>query len=129
MGRKKSATLRELQSLIGSLNFACKVIPPGRAFLQRIINLTVGIKKPHHHMRLTKAFYEDIIMWKLFINNWNGKQFFLNLSRTGSSERFKTLCINFFRDKTSNLWRVECLFKTRGLPQQPLLNILYSYLL
>ena len=24
------------------LNFACKVIPPGRAFLQRIINLTPG---------------------------------------------------------------------------------------
>ena len=35
---RKSATLVQLQSLIGSLQFACKVIPPGRAFLQRIIN-------------------------------------------------------------------------------------------
>ena len=29
---KKSATLRELQSLIGMLNFACNVVPPGRTF-------------------------------------------------------------------------------------------------
>ena len=48
---KKSATLQELQSLIGTLNFACKVIAPGRAFLQRIINLTRGVSKPHHHIR------------------------------------------------------------------------------
>ena len=34
---KKSATLVELQSLIGTLQFACKVIAPGRPFLQRII--------------------------------------------------------------------------------------------
>ena len=57
---KKSATLQELQSLIGTLNFACKVIPPGRAFLQRIINLTRGVPKPHHHIRLTKGFREDV---------------------------------------------------------------------
>ena len=31
--RKQKVTLRELQSLIGILNFACKVIVPGRAFL------------------------------------------------------------------------------------------------
>ena len=39
---KKSATLKELQSLIGTLQFACRVVVPGRAFLQRIISLTKG---------------------------------------------------------------------------------------
>ena len=39
---QRSTTLQELQSLIGTLNFACKVIPPGRPFLQRIIHLTRG---------------------------------------------------------------------------------------
>ena len=40
---KKSATVKDLQSLIGILHFACRVVVPGRAFLQRIIRLTKGI--------------------------------------------------------------------------------------
>ena len=75
---RRKATLKELQSLIGSLNFACKVVPPGRAFLQRIINLTIGISKPHHHIKLNKAFYGDINMWQNFVEHWNCKQSFLN---------------------------------------------------
>lgn len=43
--RKRTATLRELQSLIGLLNSACFAVPPGRTFLRRIIDLTKGIKK------------------------------------------------------------------------------------
>jgi hypothetical protein len=38
----KKATLRSFQSLIGMLNFACKVIPPGRAFSRRLIYATKG---------------------------------------------------------------------------------------
>ena len=75
---KKSATLQELQSLIGTLNFACKVIPPGRAFLQRIINLTRGVSKPHHHIRLTNGFREDVKMWQIFLKDWNGTSLFLS---------------------------------------------------
>ena len=44
--KKKSVTLRELQSLIGMLNFACNLISPGRTLLRRLINLTIGLKKP-----------------------------------------------------------------------------------
>lgn len=47
----KKTTLRELQSLIGLLNFACKVVVPGRAFLRRLIKLTIGIKSPNHRIR------------------------------------------------------------------------------
>ena len=38
-----SATLKELQSLIGTLQLACRVAVSGRAFLQHIISLTKGI--------------------------------------------------------------------------------------
>lgn len=43
--RRKKVTLQELQSLIGVLNFACLVVVPGRAFLRRLIDLTIGVKK------------------------------------------------------------------------------------
>ena len=45
---RKKVTLHEIQVLTGLLNFACSVIVPGRAFLRRLIDLTIGIKAPHH---------------------------------------------------------------------------------
>ena len=37
---RRSVHLVDLQSLLGTLQFACKVVVPGRTFLQRIINLS-----------------------------------------------------------------------------------------
>ena len=76
--KRRSCTLKELQSLIGSLNFACKVIPPGRPYLQRMIELTRNVKQPHHHIKLSAGFFKDLEMWKQFIVNWNGASFFLS---------------------------------------------------
>ncbi len=75
---RRSCTLKELQSLIGTLNFACKVVPSGRPFLQRMIALTRNIKKPHHHIKLNSGFLQDLEMWKKFISNWNGANFSLS---------------------------------------------------
>ena len=66
---RKSATLQELQSLIGTLQFACKVMAPARPFLQRIIHLTKSIKFPHWHIRLNSGFRKDISMWQHFLQN------------------------------------------------------------
>ncbi|CAB4014711.1 uncharacterized protein LOC110254160 [Paramuricea clavata] len=76
--KRRSCTLKELQSLIGTLNFACKVIPPGRPYLQRMIELTRNIRQPHHHIKLSAGFFKDLEMWKQFIVNWNGASFFLS---------------------------------------------------
>lgn len=63
----KKLTFKELQSLIGLLNFACRVVAPGRAFCRRFINATVGISKPHYRVRLTKNIKQDlnfiVIQW------------------------------------------------------------------
>ena len=64
---KKSCTLHELQSLIGMLQFACRVVVPVRAFLQRMINLTRGVTKPHHHIKLNSSFRKDVAMWLVFL--------------------------------------------------------------
>lgn len=73
---QKSATLEQLQSLIGMLNFACKVVPPGRTFLRRLIDLTVGLKKPHHHRRLYSEAKADLNAWGIFLRHFNDKAFF-----------------------------------------------------
>ena len=80
----KSATLQELKSLIGTLQFACKVIAPGRPFLQHIIHLTKGIKFPHWHIRLNSG--KDISMWQHLLQNWSGVSLFLDTQATSPPE-------------------------------------------
>ena len=75
---KNSCTLRKLQSLIGYLNFCCSVITCGKAFLRRLINLTIGIKKPFHHVHLNREVKADLSMWLTFLARYNGKSMFLN---------------------------------------------------
>ena len=75
--KRKKATLQELQSLIGLLSFACSVVSPGRAFLRRLIDLTVGLNQPHYRRRLNKEAKADLAAWSQFIENFNGKSLFL----------------------------------------------------
>ena len=74
---KRSCYLRELQSLIGTLQFACRVISPGRAFLQRIIQLTKGHTHPGQVIFLNNDFRKDVVTWQLFLSHWNGVSLFL----------------------------------------------------
>lgn len=75
--KRRKVTLRELQSLLGLLNFTCSVILPGRAFLRRLIDLTKGVQRPHHRIRLTKACRQDLLVWLTFLNEFNGRTFFI----------------------------------------------------
>ena len=77
LGRKK-VTLKKVQSLSGLLNFACSVIKPGRAFLRRLIDLTIGIRSPHHLIRLNKEVKEDLKVWLSFLTEFNGRSFFID---------------------------------------------------
>lgn len=73
----RTVKLKDLQSLVGLLNFTCEVIVPGRAFLRRLIDLTKGVGKPHHHIRLCKDSKQDLLLWMRFLDEFNGKSFFL----------------------------------------------------
>ena len=48
--QRRSVRLFELQSLVGTLQFACKAVVPGRTFLQTMINLTKGVPSRFHHI-------------------------------------------------------------------------------
>ena len=73
----KRITLRDLQSLIGLLNFTCSVIVPGSAFLRQLIDLTKGLRNPRHFIRITKECKQDIKVWLSFLHQYNGKSLFL----------------------------------------------------
>ncbi len=70
--RKRSCTRRELESLIGTMQHACKVITPGRSFLRRVISLLNVAKRRHHHIRLNSEFKADLAWWHVFAAHWNG---------------------------------------------------------
>ena len=72
MSRRKKVKLQQLQSLIGTLNFACRVIVAGRTFLRRLIDLTKGVQNPNHYIRLNKEARKDLSAWKIFLDQFNG---------------------------------------------------------
>ena len=76
-GSRKSCTRRELESLIGVLHHASKVIQPGRSFLRRAINL-LSVAKRHHHIRLNTEFRADMLWWQTFAVGWNGASLLVN---------------------------------------------------
>ena len=94
---RKKATLKELQSVIGLLNFACSVIIPGRVFLRRLINMTIGVKRPHHYIRLTQEVKHDLLLWKSFFQSHNGKSMFLEDAWYSSSH------LKFYTDAAQSL--------------------------
>ena len=69
---KKACKKQELQSIVGSLSYACKVVKPGRAFIRRLIDLCKLVKKPHHSVRLSLEARSDLEWWHQFIAEWNG---------------------------------------------------------
>jgi hypothetical protein len=71
-------SLREIQSLIGCLSFVCQAVVPGQAFLRRLIDLTRGVRRAHHKIRLNQGVKADLNLWLLFMQGHNGKCFFLD---------------------------------------------------
>ena len=74
---RKKVTLKEIQSLASMLNFACSVVVPGRAFLRRLIDLTVGVQSSYHYVRINQEVKADLKLWQSFLTGFNGRSFFL----------------------------------------------------
>ena len=70
--------LKELQSICGLLAFCVKAIPAGRAFSRRLYMATSRASKPHHFIRITSGMKNDLLMWKLFLENFNGVSYILD---------------------------------------------------
>ena len=60
---KRKLTLRELQSLLGLLNFAWCVIVHGCSFLRRLFDLTKCHTCPHYRITLNSEARLYFILW------------------------------------------------------------------
>lgn len=102
MVKKKKVRLKVLQSLIGSLAFACRAIAPGRTFLRRLIDLTSGVSRTNHFIRLNTEARKDIAAWLTFLSDFNGT--YMSLPSDWSSS--KTL--NLYSDASGTGFAAVC---------------------
>lgn len=69
------STLKDIQSIIGQLQYSTSVVNTGKAFLRRLINLTIGMSVPHHEITLTPGAKLDLEIWMRFLADSNGRSF------------------------------------------------------
>ena len=48
------------------------MVAPGRAFMRRLIDATIGIKHPKFKIRVSTSMRLDLEMWLRFLDNYNG---------------------------------------------------------
>ena len=72
----KKTTVKQIQRLVGTLNFLKKVIQPGRPFMRRmyakyarIVNRDSKLSKlkHYHHVTVDREFKNDCQVWRLFL--------------------------------------------------------------
>lgn len=93
----KKATLKDVQKVIGTMQFACRALIPGRTFMRRLIGLTSGVKRPHHHIRITREAKLDLEMWLTFLDTFNGISSMLDKQWSFNSD------INLYTDASGSI--------------------------
>ena len=92
----RTATKRELLSLTGKLSFATKVVPAGRLFLRRLIDLSTTVDRLHHHLRIGAEARADLEWWACFLPQWNGRAKFLE------PQWFSPASLNLYTDASDS---------------------------
>jgi hypothetical protein len=89
---KTNATLRELQSLIGKLNFVAACVRPGRIFINRLLNWLRSINEFHPHKEIEIPSYvrQDLLWWEKFLSQYNGISIMLYEDWSKPDEIFST---------------------------------------
>ena len=69
---KKQASLRECQSLLGKLSFACSMVRSGRVFLSRIIGFIKTFDDVKTILDIPVTVTQDVQWWYKFMNQYDG---------------------------------------------------------
>ena len=70
--QKSSACLKEVQSLVGKLNFVASCVPPGRIFISRILNFLREFSDKKALLEVSSEFKKDLLWWSKFLHVYNG---------------------------------------------------------
>lgn len=73
-----------MQSLLGVLVFACRVMPMGRVFSRRLSLATKGVLQAEHRIRINKTLKNDLKVWEAFLQRYNGRTLCQALERSNS---------------------------------------------
>ena len=74
---RRWCTRHQLESLIGHLHHAAKVVWPGRTFLGHMIDLLCCFRSRDHPICLNSEFQLDVQWWHEFLASWHGVSFWL----------------------------------------------------
>ena len=72
---KKKVTVKTIQKLCGYLNFLCRCVVPGRAFLRRLYSCTGQtlskntVLPSHYHIRVKAELRQDLKTWLVFLSH------------------------------------------------------------
>ena len=78
---KKHCVKRELESLTGKLQHACKVVRLGRCFMRRFYALIPVGNHSLSLLRLNRDLQDDIWWWHTWVEQWNGVSILWNTQR------------------------------------------------
>lgn len=81
---RKRVKKKELQSLVGKLNFLAKCCKPGRVFMSRLISALRGLSRSNHHVYLNKECRKDILWWRSMLPHFSSVQ----LIKCGEQQEF-----------------------------------------
>eukprot|EP00117_Sycon_ciliatum_P005825 scpid71226/ scgid9614/ len=83
---RRSLKRKEIEQLLGKLNFASRVIIPGRTFMRRLYDALMHTTKLYHHVRLSYGCQLDLLWWSHLLEGWNGKALLLQSHVTAADD-------------------------------------------
>ena len=77
-----------LETFLGKLSFASRVVVPGRMFTRRLWDLKSCYHqvKAHYRVKIPAQCRHDLLWWQVLLEQWNRRTFFLNPGNTPATD-------------------------------------------
>ena len=105
-GHNKKVQIKQIEQLMGTLNFLSHAIVPGRVFIRcmyaklegRMLGKNGKPFQQYHHVTLDKEFHNDCLMWTTFLLNQGA----VNRSFDNFDTALEPIDVGFFSDSSKN---------------------------